>query len=190
MPILPDPSRFNYRDSFDVFGNRISLAELPSAIDTLGEACEIWSNSEIRRSTVTEGLSLLGFDAPNKSPSGTMDLTKVLLGFGAFGQGLAGRSGSRSYTPRAPRGSSSVPFDDEGIAEYDGNYQSGYKGVSWNRRMQSWLAFWAEGNRRHSKSFAAKAFGFENARKRAIDFLRKKRNSLGLAEDDNVYATL
>ncbi|KAH8740256.1 hypothetical protein FG386_001531 [Cryptosporidium ryanae] len=57
-------------------------------------------------------------------------------------------------------------------------YKSGYKGVSWNKRMQSWLAFWTEGQRRRSKTFNSKIYGFDVARSEAIAFLKAKQNEL------------
>jgi len=57
-------------------------------------------------------------------------------------------------------------------------FRSGYRGVSWNRRMKAWLAFWSEGKNRRSKTFNAKVMGFEKARAAAIDFLKKKKQLL------------
>lgn len=57
-------------------------------------------------------------------------------------------------------------------------FRSGYRGVSWNRRMKAWLAFWSEGKNRRSKTFNAKVMGFEKARSAAIDFLKKKKQLL------------
>ena len=57
-------------------------------------------------------------------------------------------------------------------------FRSGYRGVSWNRRMKAWLAFWSEGKNRRSKTFNAKVMGFERARAAAIDFLKKKKQLL------------
>ena len=57
----------------------------------------------------------------------------------------------------------------------DSDYRSGCRGVSWNRRMKSWLAFWTEHKIRRSKTFNAKVLGFEAARDAAIDFLHHKR---------------
>ncbi|KAL7066074.1 AP2 domain-containing protein, partial [Cryptosporidium serpentis] len=57
-------------------------------------------------------------------------------------------------------------------------FKSGYKGVSWNKRMQSWLAFWTEGQKRRSKTFNSKIYGFEAARSEAITFLKAKQNEL------------
>lgn len=57
-------------------------------------------------------------------------------------------------------------------------FRSGYRGVSWNRRMKAWLAFWSEGKNRRSKTFNAKVMGFEKARSAAIDFLKKKKQFL------------
>ena len=57
-------------------------------------------------------------------------------------------------------------------------FRSGYRGVSWNRRMKAWLAFWSEGKNRRSKTFNAKVMGFDKARAAAIDFLKKKKQLL------------
>jgi hypothetical protein len=57
-------------------------------------------------------------------------------------------------------------------------FRSGYRGVSWNRRMKAWLAFWSEGKNRRSKTFNAKVMGFDKARAAAIDFLKKKKQML------------
>lgn len=57
-------------------------------------------------------------------------------------------------------------------------FRSGYRGVSWNRRMKAWLAFWSEGKNRRSKTFNAKVMGFDKARSAAIDFLKKKKQLL------------
>ncbi len=57
-------------------------------------------------------------------------------------------------------------------------FRSGYRGVSWNRRMKAWLAFWSEGKNRRSKTFNAKVMGFDKARASAIDFLKKKKQFL------------
>ncbi len=57
-------------------------------------------------------------------------------------------------------------------------YRSGCRGVSWNRRMKAWLAFWTEGKIRRSKTFNAKLLGFEQAKQHAIDFLREKKAQL------------
>lgn len=78
-------------------------------------------------------------------------------------------------------------------------FRSGYRGVSWNRRMKAWLAFWSEGKNRRSKTFNAKVMGFDKARAAAIDFLKKKKqllqqldptysdscNAMGGADDDD-----
>ena len=61
-----------------------------------------------------------------------------------------------------------------------GEYRSGCRGVSWNRRMKAWLAFWTEGKVRRSKTFNAKLLGFDQAREQAIDFLREKKALLHL----------
>jgi hypothetical protein len=57
-------------------------------------------------------------------------------------------------------------------------FRSGYRGVSWNRRMKAWLAFWSEGKNRRSKTFNAKVMGFDKARAAAIDFLKRKKQLL------------
>lgn len=62
-------------------------------------------------------------------------------------------------------------------------FRSGYRGVSWNRRMKAWLAFWSEGKNRRSKTFNAKVMGFEKARAAAIDFLKKKKQLLQQVDD-------
>lgn len=64
-------------------------------------------------------------------------------------------------------------------------FRSGYRGVSWNRRMKAWLAFWSEGKNRRSKTFNAKVMGFEKARAAAIDFLKRKKQLLQQG-DENV----
>jgi AP2 domain len=65
------------------------------------------------------------------------------------------------------------------IAEPTGfDFRSGCRGVSWNRRMRSWLAFWTENKIRRSKTFNAKVLGFENAREQAILFLKNKKIQL------------
>lgn len=62
-------------------------------------------------------------------------------------------------------------------------FRSGYRGVSWNRRMKAWLAFWSEGKNRRSKTFNAKVMGFEKARAAAIDFLKRKKQLLQQADE-------
>ena len=64
-------------------------------------------------------------------------------------------------------------------------FRSGYRGVSWNRRMKAWLAFWSEGKNRRSKTFNAKVMGFEKARSAAIDFLKRKKQLL--SQNDSSY---
>ena len=76
-------------------------------------------------------------------------------------------------------------------------YRSGCRGVSWNRRMKAWLAFWTEGKIRRSKTFNAKLLGFEQAKQHAIDFLRDKKAQLrgggadssgsSFADEDSVH---
>ncbi|KAK6590881.1 hypothetical protein RS030_111886 [Cryptosporidium xiaoi] len=65
-----------------------------------------------------------------------------------------------------------------GSSQPNDQYKSGYKGVSWNKRMQSWLAFWTEGQRRRSKTFNSKIYGFDVARSEAIAFLKAKQSEL------------
>eukprot|EP00916_Digyalum_oweni_P015082 GHVL01024601.1.p1 GENE.GHVL01024601.1~~GHVL01024601.1.p1 ORF type:complete len:253 (+),score=32.90 GHVL01024601.1:45-803(+) len=71
----------------------------------------------------------------------------------------------------------------------DMTYKSGFKGVSWNRRMNAWLAFWSENKLRKSKTFSARQIGFEEARVAAIEFLKTKRDELkrsrGRQSDEN-----
>jgi hypothetical protein len=62
-------------------------------------------------------------------------------------------------------------------------FRSGYRGVSWNRRMKAWLAFWSEGKNRRSKTFNAKVMGFDKARDAAIDFLKRKKQLLQQADE-------
>jgi len=57
-------------------------------------------------------------------------------------------------------------------------FRSGCRGVSWNRRMKAWLAFWTEGKVRRSKTFNTKSMGFEKARDAAIEFLVGKKAQL------------
>ncbi len=64
-------------------------------------------------------------------------------------------------------------------------FRSGYRGVSWNRRMKAWLAFWSEGKNRRSKTFKAKVLGFEKARSAAFDFLKMKKHLL--SQNDSSY---
>eukprot|EP01067_Filipodium_phascolosomae_P000512 Filipodium_phascolosomae@DN1396_c0_g1_i1.p1 len=62
--------------------------------------------------------------------------------------------------------------------------KSGFRGVSWNQRMNAWLAFWTEDNKRRSKTFAAgKHGGIEDARDVAVEWLQQKRASLCPAND-------
>lgn len=63
-------------------------------------------------------------------------------------------------------------------------FRSGYRGVSWNRRMKAWLAFWSEGKNRRSKTFNAKVMGFDKARAAAIDFLKRKKQLLQQIDDN------
>ena len=63
-------------------------------------------------------------------------------------------------------------------------FRSGYRGVSWNRRMKAWLAFWSEGKNRRSKTFNAKVMGFDKARAAAIDFLKRKKQLLQQGDDN------
>jgi len=58
-------------------------------------------------------------------------------------------------------------------------YRSGCRGVSWNRRMKAWLAFWMDGKTRRSKTFSSKVYGFEEARLAAIDFLQGRKRESG-----------
>ena len=62
-------------------------------------------------------------------------------------------------------------------------FRSGYRGVSWNRRMKAWLAVWSEGKNRRSKTFNAKVMGFDKARAAAIDFLKRKKQLLQQADE-------
>lgn len=64
-------------------------------------------------------------------------------------------------------------------------FRSGYRGVSWNRRMKAWLAFWSEGKNRRSKTFNAKVMGFDKARAAAIDFLKRKKQLLQQADENS-----
>ena len=63
-------------------------------------------------------------------------------------------------------------------ATQSSEFRSGCRGVSWNRRMKAWLAFWSEGKVRRSKTFNAKSLGFERARDAAIEFLVGKKAQL------------
>ncbi len=84
------------------------------------------------------------------------------------------------YTSSPPQ--SNCPLDDPLITPTDSDaerdYRSGCRGVSWNRRMKSWLAFWTENKTRRSKTFNAKVLGFSAARDAAIEFLQNKRAAL------------
>ena len=77
----------------------------------------------------------------------------------------------------------SVPSDSVMKEPNPIEFRSGYRGVSWNRRMKAWLAFWSEGKNRRSKTFNAKVMGFEKARAAAIDFLKRKKQLLQQADD-------
>jgi hypothetical protein len=66
-------------------------------------------------------------------------------------------------------------------------FRSGYRGVSWNRRMKAWLAFWSEGKNRRSKTFNAKVMGFEKARAAAIDFLKRKKQLLQQGDESGSF---
>ncbi|CEM11437.1 unnamed protein product [Vitrella brassicaformis CCMP3155] len=63
-------------------------------------------------------------------------------------------------------------------------YKSGFKGVSWNKRMQAWLAFWTERGTRRSKTFSPRHVGAEEARLQAIEFLKGKREEAGSSTPD------
>jgi AP2 domain len=66
----------------------------------------------------------------------------------------------------------------DSAATQSSEFRSGCRGVSWNRRMKAWLAFWTEGKVRRSKTFNTKCLGFERARDAAIEFLISKKAHL------------
>jgi hypothetical protein len=45
--------------------------------------------------------------------------------------------------------------------------------------MKAWLAFWMDGKTRRSKTFSSKMFGFDEARKAAVEFLLSRRRETG-----------
>lgn len=59
-----------------------------------------------------------------------------------------------------------------------GMNSSGYPGVSWNKRMQAWLAFYYDGTTRRSRTFSPKSLGgdTEGARIAAIAFRKSVEN--------------
>ncbi|KAK6590686.1 hypothetical protein RS030_142114 [Cryptosporidium xiaoi] len=70
------------------------------------------------------------------------------------------------------------------------NPKSGCKGVSWSNRQMAWLAFWKEDNQRRSKTFSARKLGFEEAQRRAIEFLRRKREEVRVKTQAHLYEEL
>ncbi|OII77215.1 AP2 domain-containing protein [Cryptosporidium andersoni] len=70
------------------------------------------------------------------------------------------------------------------------NPKSGCKGVSWSNRQMAWLAFWKEDNQRRSKTFSARKLGFEEAQRRAIEFLRHKREEVRMKTQAHLYEEL
>ncbi|KAF7457374.1 AP2 domain-containing protein [Cryptosporidium felis] len=60
----------------------------------------------------------------------------------------------------------------------DPQFKSGYKGVSWNSRMEAWLAFFVENGVRKSKTFSSRKFGFNRAREKAIKYLDARRKGI------------
>ncbi|KAH8740363.1 erythrocyte membrane protein PFEMP3 [Cryptosporidium ryanae] len=60
----------------------------------------------------------------------------------------------------------------------DPQFKSGYKGVSWNSRMEAWLAFFVENGIRKSKTFSSRKFGFNRAREKAIRYLDARRKGI------------
>ncbi|KAF7456511.1 AP2/ERF domain containing protein [Cryptosporidium felis] len=70
------------------------------------------------------------------------------------------------------------------------NPKSGCKGVSWSNRQMAWLAFWKEDNQRRSKTFSARKLGFEEAQRRAIEFLRRKREEVRMKTQAHLYEEL
>lgn len=87
------------------------------------------------------------------------------------------RSNSPLFDEEEPVDPVTTPVD----SDADRDYRSGCRGVSWNRRMKSWLAFWTENKSRRSKTFNAKVLGFTAARDAAIEFLLNKRAALQAA---------
>jgi hypothetical protein len=91
------------------------------------------------------------------------------------------QSPSQVSTIKTRQSANSVSQQSHSIGTKEPNpveFRSGYRGVSWNRRMKAWLAFWSEGKNRRSKTFNAKVMGFDKARASAIDFLKKKKQFL------------
>ncbi|KAL7066331.1 AP2 domain-containing protein [Cryptosporidium serpentis] len=63
----------------------------------------------------------------------------------------------------------------------DPQFKSGYKGVSWNSRMEAWLAFFVENGVRKSKTFSSRKLGFNRAREKAIKYLDARRKGIILS---------
>ncbi|CEL99830.1 unnamed protein product [Vitrella brassicaformis CCMP3155] len=61
-------------------------------------------------------------------------------------------------------------------------HQSGVRGVTYNKKVNSWLAFWQEGGSRKSKHFMVESLGFEGAKEAAIAHRRRKMERLHTSE--------
>ena len=95
------------------------------------------------------------------------------------------RSNSHSFDTHSETLEDPIVTPTDSDAERD--YRSGCRGVSWNRRMKSWLAFWTENKTRRSKTFNAKVLGFAAARDAAIEFLQNKRAALQAQAEASLF---
>ncbi|CBZ55070.1 unnamed protein product [Neospora caninum Liverpool] len=123
----------------------------------------------------------VGGSASPAAPSGLAVGDDQKTGVVPGAEGTAGAAGgpgaAAALHRRQPLATASAP---KRYRRGTNNPDSGFPGVSWNSRMQAWLAFYVdkEGTRR-SHTFKCNKFGgIETARVEAIDWLIRKRGEL------------